>query len=221
MPSKISNLYSKDDPTMIVYPNVQAANIPSNAITADKVADGAITTAKVNDGAITAAKIASNAVTSGKIASQAVTTGKIDDGAITTAKVNDGAITTDKLASNSVTGAKIKMVYATLHDYMVDKGITFTLGHLDSTIRDLLSKGYRFFWNDDSLSLGNYGQVIPCSDEDGSSWLWIPKFSSMYNDPMIDAQADSYKIEFAGDADVSQFMNGVLGDCLFIQGLEY
>ena len=221
MPSKVSNLYSKDDPTMIVYPNVQAANIPSNAITADKVADGAITTAKVASAAITSGKLASQSVTSAKIDTGAVTTGKIADDAITTAKVNDGAISTSKIANDSITGSKIKMVYETLHDYMVAKGITFTLGNLDSAIRDLLSKGYRFFWNDDSLSLGNYGQVMPCSDEDGSSWLWIPKFSSMYNDPMIDAQADSYKIEFAGDADVSQFMNGVLGDCLFIQGLEY
>ena len=102
MPSKVSNLYSKDDPTMIVYPNVQAANIPSNAITADKVADGAITTAKVNDGAITAAKIASNAVTSGKIASQAVTTGKIDTAAVTADKIAENAVTTDKIANGAI-----------------------------------------------------------------------------------------------------------------------
>ena len=109
MPSKVSNLYSKDDPTMIVYPNVQAANIPSNAITTDKVADGAITTAKVNDGAITNAKIASLAITSGKLANSAVTTGKIDTAAVTESKIVDNSIGTSKIKDNAVTAIKLSV----------------------------------------------------------------------------------------------------------------
>ena len=108
MPSKVSNLYSKDDPTMIVYPNVQAANIPSNAITADKVADGAITTAKVASGAITSGKLASQSVTSAKIDTGAVTTGKIADASITAAKIANGTITGAKIATNTIEGSNIK-----------------------------------------------------------------------------------------------------------------
>lgn len=70
-----------------VYPNIDSANIPNDAITAPK--------------------ISANAVTSGKIASNAVTTTKIATGAVTATKIGDRAVITTALADQCVTGAKI------------------------------------------------------------------------------------------------------------------
>lgn len=83
----ITTLNKKGDRTVNVYPNIQQANIPANAIDSTR--------------------LASNSVTTGKLASNSVTTGKIDNKAVTDAKLNDNAVTTDKILDSAVTGSKI------------------------------------------------------------------------------------------------------------------
>ena len=142
---KFQTLHEKDHPEVNVYPNIQPANIPNNAISTAMIADNAVVTAKIVDNAITTAKVAdgaithdklasscvdtgnivSSAVTSGKIASQAVTTAKIADSAVTTAKIADGAVTADKLASSSVTDSKISRTLISITDYFDGNVTTF------------------------------------------------------------------------------------------------
>ena len=67
MGTKITTLKAKtsgDD----VYPNILAQNIPSSAVSEDKIADGAISTDKVQDGAVTGSKIANGTITGNKLA---------------------------------------------------------------------------------------------------------------------------------------------------------
>lgn len=114
---KFQTLREKDNPSNNVYPNIQGQNIPSSAVTTDKIADDAITRAKIaskaissseiDDGGVSATNLASNSVTTAKISSGAVTTSKIDAGAVTTAKIDTGAVTTAKLGAGAVTSDKL------------------------------------------------------------------------------------------------------------------
>ena len=116
MPTITQDLKLQSDPTTIVHPNIESANIPNAAVTTDKVQDSAITMDKIANSAVTSAKIqglavsttkiANNAVTEGKIDSLSISTGKIKNAAVTSAKIADGAITTDKLGNQSVTKNK-------------------------------------------------------------------------------------------------------------------
>lgn len=53
-------LKKKNDPSVEVYPNIEAQNIPSNAVDTSKINDGAITTNKISDEAVTYNKLESN-----------------------------------------------------------------------------------------------------------------------------------------------------------------
>ena len=94
---KFQTLREKDNPSNNVYPNIQGSNIPSGAVTTDKIADFNVTENK----------IAQNAVTSGKINNSAVTTDKLANNAVTTAKITDGSVTNGKIANGAITGSKI------------------------------------------------------------------------------------------------------------------
>ena len=107
--SKIhTTLHKKGDSSVEIYPNIETENIPSGAITQDKMANGSIGTNQILANAITSAKISSNAITSGKLATSSVTTDKINDGAVTTSKLANGSVDNNKLASDSVRTTNIK-----------------------------------------------------------------------------------------------------------------
>lgn len=72
---------------------VAAANIASDAITADKIISNAVTTNKINAGAVTTAKLADDSVTAAKLADDSVTTANILDGQVTAAKLDAGLTT--------------------------------------------------------------------------------------------------------------------------------
>ena len=67
MGTKITTLKAKtsgDD----VYPNILAQNIPSSAVSEDKIADDAVSTDKMQDEAVTGDKIAAGTITGDKLA---------------------------------------------------------------------------------------------------------------------------------------------------------
>jgi microcystin-dependent protein len=80
---------------------VAAANIASDAITADKIISNAVTTIKINAGAVTTAKLADDSVTAAKLADDSVTTANILDGQVTAAKL-DAGLTTQILPAGMV-----------------------------------------------------------------------------------------------------------------------
>ena len=118
MPTITQDLKLQSDPSTIVHPNIESANIPSSAITEDKIATGAVTGTKMASNTIQSGNIQDSAITQGKIRSDAVSTAKIQDGAVTeqkianaaisTAKIQDGAISTAKIQDSSITQAKIQ-----------------------------------------------------------------------------------------------------------------
>lgn len=93
----ITTLNKKGDRTVNVYPNIQQANIPANAVDSSKLASNSVTTGK----------LASNSVTTGKIDNKAVTTAKLDDNAVTTDKIDDLAVTGSKIANTTIGSAKL------------------------------------------------------------------------------------------------------------------
>jgi hypothetical protein len=72
--------------------------IPSGAITTDKLADFAVESGKIDSGAVTTLQLGNQAVTHAKLADGAVTNGNLVDGAVTNAKLADGSVTQAKLA---------------------------------------------------------------------------------------------------------------------------
>lgn len=143
---KLQTLHEIDHPEVNVYPNIQPANIPDDAITTAKIASQAVTASKIadgaiqyvhitpgaihedslQDGAVTENKLGALAVTTGKIADNAITTAKIADGAITTAKILDHAVTTDKIALGAVGHNELALSLENVIDYLV-----ITLGVTD------------------------------------------------------------------------------------------
>lgn len=102
MAELIKQLYKKGDDTTLIFPNIKGDNIPSNAITSDKISDGAINENKINNGAVTQNKIADGSVSTAKISNNAITNAKIADGSVTNAKILNNAITNSKIAPNSI-----------------------------------------------------------------------------------------------------------------------
>lgn len=135
--SKIhTTLHKKGDSSVDVYPNIESENIPSGAITQDKMANGSIGTNQILANAITSAKISSNAITSGKLATSSVTTDKINDGAVTTSKITNSSITNEKIADGSISNAKIQ-----------DNAITYNKLSSDiTTLFDKINRTYNLFF---------------------------------------------------------------------------
>jgi hypothetical protein len=88
--------------------------IPSGAITTDKLADYAVEANKIDFGAVTAAQLA--------------------DGSVTTGKLADGGVTTSKLANASVTAAKLAPLDA-IH-YIGTPGNPGFIGNADNCDTD-------------------------------------------------------------------------------------
>lgn len=63
----LQTLKLQSDPSTNVYPNILEGNIPSSAVTTDKVANGNITTVKIADEAITTDKLEDDSVTVDKL----------------------------------------------------------------------------------------------------------------------------------------------------------
>ena len=80
-----------------VFPNIRSNNIPSGAVTHDKVAVGAIDTNNILDGA----------VDEDKLAHASVGTNQLVDGSVTIDKMTDGSVGTDQLVSECVTHDKL------------------------------------------------------------------------------------------------------------------
>lgn len=99
-------LKKKNDLSVEVYPNIEKYNIPSGAVSTDKIEDGAVTTPKLATGSVATSNIIDGAVTKAKLGNNSVSTGKLEASAVTTNKLNDGAVTTNKLGDASVTLAK-------------------------------------------------------------------------------------------------------------------
>ena len=124
MSELIKTLHKKGDANIEIYPNIKAENIPSGAITfdklgnyavtSDKIANSGVTNIKIDNGAVTSEKIANSSIITDKINDSAVTTLKISDDAVTTDKIDDLAVTTDKIANSSVTTDKINNGAVTL-----------------------------------------------------------------------------------------------------------
>ena len=90
-----------------INPNIVSENIPSGAVTTEKLNDGSVTTGKLNNGAVTTEKLNDGSVTTGKLADGSVTTDKLNDGGVTTGKLADASVTTAKLKDSAVTSGKI------------------------------------------------------------------------------------------------------------------
>ena len=117
MSELIKTLHKKGDASAEIYPNIKAENIPSGAITnnkignyevyGNKIALQGVANEHIRDGAVNTIKIADNAVTNAKISDAVVNTSKLSDNAVTSDKIDDLAVTTDKIANSSVTTDKI------------------------------------------------------------------------------------------------------------------
>lgn len=100
-----------------VFPNIRSSNIPSGAISTDKIADHAVTGLKIANQSITNAKLADSGVTTPKIADLNVTTAKLANESVTRSKIapnaigynqiEDGAIFGDKIPDESISGSKL------------------------------------------------------------------------------------------------------------------
>ena len=90
-----------------INPNIVSENIPSGAVTTEKLADGGVTTGKLNNGAVTTDKLADGGVTTGKLANGSVTTDKLNDASVSTAKLKDSAVTSGKINDGAVNYDKL------------------------------------------------------------------------------------------------------------------
>ena len=163
--SKIhTTLHKKGDSSVDVYPNIESENIPSNAVTTDKIIDSAVTTAKIIDGAVTTGKIASNAVTTGKLASNSVTTAKIDTDAVTNAKIADGAVTQGKIADGAVNVNKLSL-NSVKTDWIQEKAVTFN--KLSDDLEKLvlqIQRTFNFYMADDAYDTCLLAGTFTASD---------------------------------------------------------
>ncbi|GJL73141.1 MAG: hypothetical protein NMNS01_23400 [Nitrosomonas sp.] len=113
--------------------NLNAGNISTGTLFADRLASGSISAVKIATGAVTSDKLFANsvtstkiqslAVTSSKIAADAVTTNKIAANAVTADRINTNAVTSDKILANAVTADKIN-TNAVTSDKIVANAIT-------------------------------------------------------------------------------------------------
>lgn len=94
---KFQTLREKDNPSNNVYPNVKSQNIPSDAITTEKIVDGAITLSKLASSSVNTSKIVPEAVTGDKLATGAVTSTRLASNAVTSQKISNQAVTERKL----------------------------------------------------------------------------------------------------------------------------
>lgn len=97
MPIIYQDLKLENDPSTIVRPNIEGANIPTSAVDSSKIATGAVTNTKIAALAVTGDKIASQAITTDKIAAKAVTNDEIDDLTIQGGKIANNTITANKI----------------------------------------------------------------------------------------------------------------------------
>ena len=80
-------LNKKGDPSTEIYPNIEAQNIPNNAIDSTKIQDGAVINSKIQDNAVTGTKILNNSIPAGKLSANSVATSNLQDSAVTTSKL--------------------------------------------------------------------------------------------------------------------------------------
>ncbi|PKJ52697.1 phage tail spike protein [Bacillus sp. SN10] len=95
------------DSKLIVDGSIQALQIATNAVTADKIVAGAINASKISANAIDASKIASNAVTTDKLSANAVNASKIQAGAITADKIATNAISASMIQTGTLDASKV------------------------------------------------------------------------------------------------------------------
>lgn len=152
------DLKLKSDPSTIVHPNIESANIPAGAVDTSHLAVYAVTAAKLAPTAVTDTKIASNAVTTAKIQDGAVTEDKIASGAVTGAKIAAQTITGSKIASDTIGTTQLKIRQIALATYISEMGYApNTLATLADLFRNLISGGLsdgvlivRFHYDDTS-----------------------------------------------------------------------
>lgn len=99
MPTIYQDLKLENDPSTIVRPNIEGANIPTSAVDSSKIATGAVTNGK----------IAALAVTNDKIASRTITKDKIAANTITNDEIENLTIQGGKLANQTLTMNKVKL----------------------------------------------------------------------------------------------------------------
>ena len=97
MPIIYQDLKLENDPSTIVRPNIEGANIPTSAVDSSKIATGAVTNTKIAALAVTGDKIAANTITKDKIAANTITNDEIEDLTIQGGKVANGTITANKI----------------------------------------------------------------------------------------------------------------------------
>ena len=80
-------LNKKGEPSTEIYPNIEASNIPNNAIDSTKIQDNAITNTKIQDNAVTGTKILNNSIPAGKLSANSIATSNLQDSSVTTSKL--------------------------------------------------------------------------------------------------------------------------------------
>ena len=91
----------------LVGPGVNAANLTTGFLSADRIAVGAITGPKLADGSVGTVKIANAAITNAKIEDGTIRNAKIRNGEITGAKISGGTITGANISGGTIEGANI------------------------------------------------------------------------------------------------------------------
>ena len=171
---KFQTLREKDNPSNNVYPNVKPQNIPSDAITTEKIVDGAVT----------GGKIANYTITSSKIVPEAVTGDKIAQNAVSSSRLASGAVTTPKIVNEAITEPKLNIKSTTLPLYMTEKGIS----PANNTPAELADAFGRIIKSMDALVLSVYLQtnalvvapVFLCKDASRAKWIFGYDFSTIY-----------------------------------------
>lgn len=180
--SKIhTTLHKKGDSSVEIYPNIETENIPSGAITQDKMANGSIGTNQILANAITSAKIASNAITSGKLATSSITTDKINDGAVTASKLANLSINENKIQDNSISNAKLQNGSVSYNKLATD--VTLLFDKINRTYNLFVGVGAKpvYFGNTTLSSLwNNY------SDDDINEALNFNKAQGDYTNTDLD-----------------------------------
>lgn len=106
MSFEIKNLISSKDNTTIIYPNIVEGNIPSNAISNEKIAPNAVKEVNIQDATVSTSKIKDFAITHGKLATSSIDTNNL----------RDACINNDKLALECVEGDNIAPYPLLIHE---------------------------------------------------------------------------------------------------------
>lgn len=201
------DLKLKSDPSTIVHPNIESANIPAGAVDTDHLAIYSVTAAKIAPGSVSDTKIASNAVATAKIQDGAITESKIASGAVTGAKIAAQTITGSKIASDTIGTTQLRIRQIELVTYISEMGYApNTLATLANLFRNIISGG---------LSDGVLIVKVHYDDTGGvvhDVRLEVDDGNEVYI--FVDANANTPKYKAESDAEVAGFLSNAGSDLI-------